>query len=72
LLAHAERVAEVVAAGTRGHLAMKLHVAFQFAIEAAAVDQIADAAEKLAHDGPPVERDQAVRKMSWMAWVTRS
>jgi len=53
LLAHAQRVAEVAASGARGHLAMKLHIAFELGVEAAAVDEVLDTAEKFAHGGPP-------------------
>ena len=45
LLAHAQRVAEVVAARARGHLAMEVHVVLELGVEAAAIDEITDAAE---------------------------
>ena len=68
LLAHAEHVAEVVAACAGGHLAVEFHVGLEFGIEPAAVEKIRNAAPEFAHG----EASYAVRRMSWMAWVTRS
>ena len=74
LFAHAQGVAEVIASGIGGHFAMEVHVVLEFGIEAAAIDEIADAAVEFAHDGPPErnENGYAVRRISWIAWVTRS
>ena len=56
LFAQVECVAQIAAALARRHFAMEFQVVGQFTVEAAAVQQIAQAAEEL-HDGP-----QAVRR----------
>src|ERR1035438_10207731 len=50
VLAQAESVAE--ASASAGHFAMKLHVAGQFLVEAAAVQQISNTAKEFVHKLP--------------------
>ncbi len=57
-LAQVERVAERHAALADGHLAVKLQVGSQLGIEAAAVQQISQAAQKLSHRRSPLSGAQ--------------
>ena len=54
LLAHAEDIAEVVAAGTGSHFAVEFHVGLEFGVDAATINEIENAAPKLGHEESPM------------------
>src|SRR6185295_3123199 len=73
VLAQSQRIAERHTAALLRHLAVKRHLVRQLVVEAAAIEQIVDAAQEFSH----VQLSSffpryAVRRIAWMALVSRS